>query len=358
MSRKAIAALVSGLSLAALLTVPVFAQDATEEAPEGDMMMPPPANAITLGLSNPRGVAYDDDGNLYIAEAGSGGDLVFMNTDDGPVMAGFTGQVSMIAPDGTQSVALPSVLSFAFSDGQVLALERAYPAGDSMWLVINGFGRIPSASRYDDAVMEIDTATGRVMNFIDMYANEVENNPDGADPIDSNVNDLAWDADGNLYIVDTGANTIFTWTEADGLEVFHVWKDNSVPTALRFASDGSFYVGFLGAGLAPGAAKVEHWSADGSELLDTFGGLTAVTDIALDAEDNVYAVQLFQMGEQGPAGDSGSVVMVSADGVTTVADGLNFPFGLAQAPDGSWAVSVNSAFLPAGAGAVVKVGGM
>jgi sugar lactone lactonase YvrE len=205
--------------------------------------------------------------------------------------------------------------------------------------------------------MEVDKATGRIKTYIDVSGYELVNNPDEADPLDTNPNNLTWDADGNLYIVDTGANTIYSWSQEDGLTPFLVWKDDPVPTAMRFASDGTIYVGFLGQGIAPGAGHIEHWSADGQTLIETFGGLNAVTDIALDADDNVYAVQLLQFGQQGPEPNSGSVVMVSADGTTTVADGLSFPYSLAQAPDGSWAVSVNSAFIPGPVGAVVKIGG-
>jgi hypothetical protein len=261
----------------------------------------------------------------------------------------------MLAANGTQSVALGGLLSFASPEGEVLGLARVYPQGDSLWLVHSGLGTT-APSIYADAVIEVDKESGRIKTMIDLWEYEAANNPDGNE-IDSNVNDIAWGADGTLYIVEAGANTLYAWSADGGLEVVQTWAENSVPVAIRFASNGDMYIGFLGAGLGPGAAKIEHRSADGSELIGTFEGLTAVTDIALDADDNLYAVQFFQFGDQGPAPSSGSVVMVSADGITPVAEGLSFPFGLAQAPDGSWAVSVNSAFLPAGSGAIVKIGG-
>jgi sugar lactone lactonase YvrE len=215
---------------------------------------------------------------------------------------------------------------------------------------------VTEPSIYADAIVEVDKASGRVKTFIDLWAYEAANNPDGNE-IDSNVNDIAWASDGTMYIVETGANSLYSWTADDGLQVVQVWAENPVPDSIRFASNGDIYIGFLGAGLGPGAARIEHWSADASELIETFEGLTAVTDIALDADDNLYAVQFFQFGDQGPAPNSGSVVMVTADAITPIAENLSFPFGLAQAPDGSWAVTVNSAFLPPGSGAVVKIGG-
>lgn len=348
MFRKNFVVPVLSLGLAAMLAMPALAQDATEEA----TLPPVPENAILSGLNNPRGLSYDADGNLYVAEAGTGGKEVLMSTDEGDVVAGFTSQITKLAADGTQSVAAGGLFSVS-PGGEVLGAMRVYAEGDSLWVVESGAGPTPSPI-YMDAILELDAATGHVKQWIDMYAYEVANNPDGND-IDSNVTDIAWGPDGTLFIVDTGANTLFTWTES-GLEVFHTWPDNPVPDSIEISEDGDIYIGFLGAGLAPTAAKVEHWSADG-ELVETFSGLTTVTDVAIGQDGNIYAVQLLQFGEQGPMPNSGSVIMFNEDGSNTVvAEGLNFPYGLAQAADGSWAVSVGSTFGPPGTGAVVKIG--
>jgi hypothetical protein len=326
--------------------------EVTAEAPPA---FPIPDNAILFGLSSPRGLSYDADGNLYVAEAGSGGAITLMESEDfGTVTVGFTGQVTMLAADGTQSVAIGGLVSTNSNEGGG-GVQRVYVQGDSLWLVFNGYGPGPMQPFYGDAVIEVDKATGHIKQWIDLAAAELTNDPDGNGP-DSNTNDIAWGPDGTLYIVETGANTIYTWTADGGLQAWHSWPDNTVPDSIRFAADGSFYVGFLGTGIAPGAAHIEHWSADGATLIETFGNLTAVTDIAIGQDGNLYAVQLWAYGDQGPMPGSGSVVMVSADGVTTVADGLMFPFSLAQAPDGSWAVSTGTV-LPAGAGAVVTIGG-
>lgn len=351
MFRKAIALFL----LCFIVALPAFAQEATEEATE-PMLPPPPENAIVVGLSSPRGVNYDADGNLYIAEPGSGGEITLMESPDfGTITTGFTGQVTMLAADGTQSVAIGGLVSTNSNEGGG-GLQQVYPQGDSLWLVFNGYGPGPMQPFYGDSVVEVDKASGKIKTWIDLGGYEVANDPDGNGP-DSNTNDIGWSADGTLYIVETGANTLYTWTPDAGLTVVHSWPDNTVPTSIEFAADGTFYIGFLGTGIAPGAGHIEHWSADASELIETFSGLTGVTDIEIGQDGNIYAVQIFTVfGDQGPDPMSGNVVMVTADGATPVAEGLMFPYGLAQAPDGSWAVSVGTV-LPAGAGAVVKVGG-
>ncbi len=353
MSRTKNVLFLTCFALALLLVFPALAQD---EMPD----MTPPENAIVSGLSSPFGINYDADGNLYVADGGTGGAIEIPADPTDPTGApgsmGFTSQILIVSPDGEPSVALGGLISIATGEGS-FGVFKVYPKADSFWIVLPGNASAPQ-SFYGDAVMEVDKASGRIKTYIDMFAYELTNNPDEADPIDSNTTTLAWDATGMLYIIDTGGNDILTWTPDAGLSTFKVWKDDPVPTDLVFADDGTFYVGFLGQGIAPGAGHIEHWSADGQTLIETFSGLTAVTDIAIGQDGKLYAVQLLNFGEQGPMPNSGSVVEVSADGTNVVADGLNFPYSIAQAPDGSWAVSVNTAFSPPGSGAVVTFGGM
>ncbi len=304
-------------------------------------------DTLVEGLNGPRGMAYDADGNLYVAEAGTGGTVVAGNAELGNGSVGGTSQITMVAPDGTQSVVVAGLPSLS-TGPEGLGAVHMIVTSDSLWLVLNeGLPMLPFA----DSVIELDRATGRMKNFIDLYAYEQDNNPDGTDEIYSNPTDIALAGDGTLYIVDTGANTLYTWTEADGLQVFKSWGDDPVPTAIDFGPDGSIYVGFLGTGIAPGAAHVDQLDETG-EVVQSFGDLSAVTDIAVMDDGTVYAVQMLQFGEQGPAPESGSVVALSADGATPVAEGLNFPYGLEETPDGNLVVSVNAAFTDPGTGAV------
>jgi sugar lactone lactonase YvrE len=266
------------------------------------------------------------------------------------ITGGLSGSVTMVTPDGTNNPAFYMPSGFTPEGG--MGIYRVYPQGESLWLVLSGTeGLIPFGS----AVVEVDAQGHYVKNYIDLNGFEVANNPDGTEEIYSNASDLAWSPDGTLYILDTGANTLYSWTAEGGLQVFHAWG-NEVPTAVEFAANGDLYVGFLGEGIAAGAAKVEHWSADGSELLETFEGYTAITDIELDDDGTVYAVELAQLGEQGPVPNSGRVVAVNVEGGTPVAEGLSAPFGLALDSNGDLYVSTNSAaFGPPAPGEVVRI---
>lgn len=329
----------------ALSALPVFAQE-----------MPPLPGELVIGdLGAPRGIAFDADGNLIVAVAGTGGEVIMtLPSPEGEseMQLGMTGRIVSVAPDGTATDWIGGFPSYA-SPAETTGLYRAIPQGDSLWVIFSGTGVATTGAFWTDSVVELDAETLAVKRIINMNAIEAQQDPDGAG-YDSNVTDIAWDADGTLYIANAGSNALFAWTEADGLQVVTAWPDNAVPTSIEIAENGDIYVGFLGAGIAPGAGRIERWS--NGELAETFGGLTGVTDILLDGE-TLYAVQLFLFGEQGPG--PGSVVMVDSSGATPVAEGLIAPFALAQGPDGALYVSYGTiAFTPGMLGGVVKLAGM
>ncbi|MCC6617231.1 MAG: ScyD/ScyE family protein [Anaerolineae bacterium] len=323
----------------AALALPALAQE----------MPPLPGEQVVGDLMAPRGVAFDADGNMIVAVAGSGGaqELVAPGPEGETTFnVGLTGSVISVAADGTTSTLLQGIPSYA-SPMETTGVYRAIPHDGSLWLLYTSGGPF---NPFSNTIVELDMATGFPVRMFSPWSFEVANNPDGNE-LDSNVTDLAWTADGTMLISDAGANSLYSWTEADGLTVVATWPDNSVPTSVEVAENGDVYVGFLGAGLAPGAGKVERWS--NGELAETFGGLNAVSDILVDG-DNLYAVELVRFGEEGPG--PGGVIMLTADGSTPVADGLVTPFGIAKGPDGALYVSYGTlSFGPPAPGGVVKI---
>lgn len=336
------------LAVAASLTMlaaPAIAQE----------MPPLPGEVVLADLGAPRGLAFDADGNLLVADAGTGGETESVMAGpegESTVRSGLSGRIISVAPDGTATDLIPGFPSYAF-EMETMGLYRVMRRGDSLWVVYSGGGPANTGAFWSDSVVEYDMATLAVKNMIQLNGFELANDPDGRG-YDSNVADIAWGADGTLYIVNAGQNALLSWTAEAGLQTVQAWPENSVPDSIEIAENGDIYIGFLGEGLAPGAAKIEHWS-DG-ELVETFGGLNAVSDILLDG-DTLYAVQLVVFGEQGPG--PGSVVTVSAEGVTPVAEGLPAPFGIAKGPDGALYVSYGTiALAPGMTGGVLKLAAM
>ena len=315
--------------------------------------MPPLPGELVLGdLSAPRGLAFDADGNLLVAVAGSGGETeLTMPSPEGEstVSAGLSGRIVSITPDGTTADLIVGLPSYALAM-ETLGVYRIIPNSESLWLIFSGSGAGNSGAYWQDSIVEYDAETMTVKTIINLNDFEAVNDPDG-NGYDTNVADIAWGADGTLYIVDAGGNDLLSWTAENGLQLIHAWTDNPVPTSIEVAENGDLYIGFLGAGMAPGAGKVERWS--GGELVETFSGLNAVSDILLDG-DTLYAVQLAVFTDQGPG--PGSVVMVTADGATPVAEGLLAPFGIAKGPDDALYVTFGTiTFAPGMTGGVVRL---
>ncbi len=341
MYRKAVFVLL--VVVLSLPGVAVFAQDGPP---------PLPGEVILADLGAPRGLAFDAAGNLLVADAGTGGEIeTIMPGPEGEatVQMGLSGRVISVASDGSVTDAVAGFPSYNMGM-ETLGVYRAIPQGDSLWVVFSGAGAGRFGAFWGNSVVELDAATLATRRIINLDGFEAANDPDG-NGFDSNVSDIAWGADGTLYITDAGGNCLLSWTAEGGLQLVVAWPDNPVPTSVEVAENGDLYVGFLGAGLAPGAAKIEHWS--GGELVETFAGLNAVSDILLDG-DTLYAVELVLFGESGPG--PGRVVMVNADGSTPVAEGLPAPFGIAKGPDGALYVSFGTIPLgPGMTGGVLKL---
>ena len=311
------------------LIIPAAAQDTPE--------------VLVDGLVNPRNLSFDGDGNLWIAEAGNAGPQVTSAGDP----FGASSQITRVAPDGARSVAVTGLISYTV--GGSLGAHAVHVTADSIWVLLGESAdfRIP----FTHALVELDKETGRVKTFVDLLTVELEQDPDGNPNQQSNPTDFAVAPDGTIYIANAGCNCLMSWTPETGVEVAVVWPfadDNPVPTTVQVDAAGEIYVGFLtGFPWPAGAARVEKWS--GGALVETYGGLTAVTGLLVTDEGTIYAVE-HATGDQFSA--PGRVVMVSAEGVTPVLEGLTFPYGIAQAPDGTIVVSVNSV---GGAGGQVVV---
>jgi sugar lactone lactonase YvrE len=336
-----------------LLTRGAAAQEASPAAEEGGMPpLPEGAIVVAEGLWNPANLAFDADGNLYVAEGGIPG--AGPEGDGTPVAAGTAapaplvdGQVSKIAPDGSVSVLATGLLG-------AVGIKAA---GGTLY-VSSGGGSIGSGLSplpIENTVNAIDLASGAVTQLASLGGYEAENNPDGTD-VNPNLYGLDVNADGQLFVADAGGNTIYQVNTATGdFSLFAIVPNlaaltnatpaageevrQPVPTSVNIDANGNIVVGLLS----------EFW--EGPSIV-TFapdatwtagpGGLSFFVSATIGPDGLLYATQLSD-DFSGEAPAPGSVKRVLADGtIETVVEGILFPHGLAFDTAGNLYVTANS----------------
>ena len=340
------------------------AQDATPPVAATPVApLPPGAVVVAAGLANPRGVTVAEDGSVYVAEAGLGGEEPFESPAFGPSTRGATGLVSRISPDGSKSTVASGLPSFALGGVEVLGPAGIVAVDGTLYLTNSHFVPGVEPRPNDAAVLRIDPASGEVSTVADLGAFERANNPDGF-ILESDPYGIARGDDGALYVADAGANALYRVDPAAGdLALVTVFPGlpgeganpgrngaaelDPVPTGVAPAPDGGVYVGFLGGfPFPPGSAKVVRAAYDGT-LSDAATGLTAVVDVEVGPDGLLYVTEFAAgfdaEGQTGWAADSGRVVRIREDGSSeVVAEGLNKPNGIAFDDAGNLYVAVDS----------------
>jgi len=174
---------------------------------------------VVSGLNNPRGMDFDAQGNLYIAESGSGGPVsdrciaspsaqylklcaaengsVIKVTPDGTTTNFITGFASIgLAPTGEQAAG-PADFKFDDKGNGYLLVGLAGNPGERDTVL-----KAPSLGK----LYKVDMANGALTTLADLGAYEFKNNPDGTDLI-SNPYAMTI-KDGYAYVVEGGGNDV------------------------------------------------------------------------------------------------------------------------------------------------------
>jgi hypothetical protein len=338
-------------------------------------------DVVASGLVNPRGLNFGPDGNLYVAEAGSGGgdttDPNFVAGDGMTKYYGETGAVTKIVLGGSPSksrilAGLPSAapLSGAGATGPHDVEFQGLGNG----FVTIGLGAEPARRGTDPDLAKL----GRLIRFKpngkwsfeeDLAHFEELDNPVALP--DSNPYGILALPSRQVY-ADAGGNTLNAVAANGSISNLAVFPNRSipngptfqaVPTCVALGPDGSLYVGQLTGGPFPaGQANVYRVPSGGGTPEVFASGFTKIIDIAFGPDGALYVLQINSNGFPPPAVpgvEAGALIRVSADGVTKTTligpgQGLTNPGGIAIARDGSIYVT-NRSIEPGGVGSVVKV---
>jgi plastocyanin len=321
---------------------------------------------VASGLAFPRGITWDDSGQMYVALAGDGPapDASSGTTDVehafGLFYAGFNAAVVKIDKACGVPVAtgLPSgqqrsgwhqgVSSLAFLDGILYA-------------AVDGAGSARGNPNNPSGVYMIGSNGGwAAVASLDawMPAHPVSDVPGDLDP---NGEPYSLIVDGSSLVLSESNSGQLLRVSPDGTitRIVDLSDPHRVPTGLAMDKDGNFYVGTLGVTPYPdGSSLVFKITPDG-KTETVWTGLTMVTDLAIGPDGALYALEMSTGNTtEPPFYQRNTGKMVRQTGPTSAEDvvtGLDLPISMQFGPDGAFYISFPAIHAEGGAGGVARI---
>ena len=340
-----LAARISGLaslaivSLLGLAPATALGQDATPAAGA----MPDGVTVVASGLTNPRGFAWDDDGALYLALAGTGGPNQVIG-EDGTEFPFFNGMSSSIVrlEGGCPVPVAEGIPSFLWSDPGWIwgAMDLAFLDGELFALLGGGGADVGLPDNPNGVYRVHGDGSMEIVSDLSAFFRE---NPPSFTPWDYGADGSLFDmeaGDDRLWISEAVGGRLLTVTPDGETELIaDLSEDHMVPTGIAVAPEGGAYLNHETVVPFPdGAAKVIHVAADGTKT-DHWTGLTAGTDLVMGPNDTLYAAEMATGNSDEPpylSSDTGRIVrQTGPDSLEPVVTGIDYPIFLGFGPDGA-----------------------
>jgi hypothetical protein len=336
------------------------------------------STVLQTGLQSPRGMTFGPDGQLYISEAGSGGNGACVPSPSAPGETLCYGATSAIARLNVQSntieritTGLPSLALANGGDATGLQ-DLSFDANGNLYGVI-GFASDPAnrdtvVGVQDFAhLIQVDLSNPIQWSLVtDIASYELNNNPDGTDIV-SNPFSVA--VQGNtIYATDSGGNALYTIAE-DGTistvtvipqrDVFNPipglpnpFPMQAVPTGIAIGLDQSVYVAqYTGFPFPPSDANIYRYDQG---VLDVYAtGFTNIIDIAFAPDNSLYVLEYATNVLGGDL--SGNLWQIKPNGTKTkvYSQSLVTPTGLAISSNGNIYIA-NQGYV-AGEGEIIEL---
>jgi hypothetical protein len=323
-------------------------------------------SVFATGLQYPRGIAFGPDGDLYVAEAGTGGTTTTTAAECaqviapvGPYATGPTARISRIDRDGarhTFATGFPSglnqlgdimgVADVAFEDGRLYALLAGGGCSHGSLHVPASVARVARSGSWAVTANLSAWQAGHPV----AHPNLPDFEPDGS-----------WysmiRANGSLVAVEANHGEIVRVNPHTGMIAriadISATQGHAVPTVVA-ERRGAFYVSSLGVfPSTPGSQTILRVSRSG-EVSVVAEGFTAVLGLDFDRSGRLYVLETSTVAGF-PTPGTGRVIRLDGGGHRSViADSLYFPTSLRIGPDNRIYVS-NKGFGPPQPGEILRI---
>ncbi|MEO8448467.1 MAG: ScyD/ScyE family protein [Gemmatimonadota bacterium] len=323
-------------------------------------------SVFATGLKFPRGLAFGPGGDLFVAEAGSGGTMATtpVQCDQvvppaGPYANGPTGRISRINKQGVRTTVADGFPSGINGFGDVLGVADVAFIGSNLYALVAGGGCSHGSADVPAEVALVRPGQSTWSKLADLSKYQAANPVQAPAAGD-------FEPDGSWYGMIQQNETLVA-VEANHGEVVRITRQGNVSRIADISAlyghivptvvaqwGGNLYISELGTfPLVNGSQTILKIDPQGN-VTQAATGFTTVLGLDFDARGRMYVLET-TAGPFFPSPGTGRVIRVDLQGNRDVlADKLMFPTGLRFGPDGAVYVS-NVGFGPPATGEILRI---